>query len=348
MRPAWLRAGIRAGITGAIFSAGLASGCGLLVGDPELPSLQEVQQARRHQGEPWTELAAAAAKVQAGGEEALADLRRQASGRPDDLRLAILVQDLEMDFYGPEALLDRYENAFEQQPSAAAAFLAARVQPGARLSQSWIDKALELDPKLLQARIWDLADRAKQPSEEVLRELAQLLQEHPECAEGWRLMQFLAPDLGRPDWALHALETEPWGGQTDLRELWLGQARAAMDADRPTLAAEILARMDPRDVDAGILRAALWTSQGHPGRAYRFLEELQEIHPDHPQLVFNLGLLALDYLDRKAMAARHFQRFLELFQGGAAAPLDRELQARLWLERLQAEGFGLPSDPSPK
>ncbi|TAH34893.1 MAG: hypothetical protein EYC70_13910 [Planctomycetota bacterium] len=313
----------------------LLPACGLLRSEPELPEARAVAQARALDAAEWELLRAAALHVQERGASSLEELRALAAGHPESLRLAALVQDVEIGAEGREGVRARYLAAATQRPSAAAWYLAARATADREQGLQLLQRALELDPELTPARVLQLGYAARLGDPDTLRQLVDLLREHPGSAEGWRLLARLAPLYDRADLARRAADTEPWSPIDPPRWARLSQARAALADDEPEDALRILADLPASDRDARLLQAAALTADGKPWQAQRILNALVDENPGDVLARFDLGLLALNYLDRPDIAEEQLDEFLRLADAGAEVPLNRRVQAELWLARLR-------------
>ena len=115
-------------------------------------------------------------------------------------------------------------------------------------------------------------------------------------------------------------------------ERWRAAARQTAGTPRSAAACN-----PPEDRHARLLRASAFLQLGDVERAHAILQDLVAEDPRDVVARFDLALLALDYLDRPRLAARHLRRFLELVREGAEVPLQRHIQAELWLERIEAQ-----------
>ncbi|MFQ5749156.1 MAG: hypothetical protein ACE5H3_06825 [Planctomycetota bacterium] len=316
---------------------GLAPACGLFTSEPKPPPLVAVEEARLEKAADWKILREALADYLENGASAIERIRAQTAAHPRLFRLAAMLQDLERREEGIAAVRQRYLALQTSQPGPVHAWLAARVAPDRETAAKLTAEALEGDPGLTPARVLQLGIQARAGHLRSLKDLLKLLREHPASAEGWRLLERLAPLNNRPDLALHAAQTEPWDPLEPPRRSRLLQARAALDNSQPGEALHFLRDQGPEDREALLLRAAALTDLGRPGEAYGLLKGLTESDPRDPQARFNLGILARDYLDRPTAAVRHFRAFLALAEEGIEVPLFRLIQARTWLEDLEKE-----------
>lgn len=313
--------------------------CGLLDLEPDLPSRAEVRAARQAEAPAWERLGYVTRIYQDEGAAALPTLRDVAAQYPQDLRLQVLLQDIEQEIEGPEAVAARYAQRWEDSVTAQNAFLAARVAPDRQQAEAWVAQALEMDPDLVMAQVYQLGLEARVGDDSVLDPLIRILLENPGSAEGWRLLQRLADLFGRSDLELRALQTEPWSPLEGPRRGLLARAAAAQQADASEQADRLLQELPEDDREAVLIRAAALTEAGRYQEAHDILWARQQDNPDDVQVIFNLGLLALDYLGDAELAQQQLQIFLEKVEQGAEVPIQREVQARLWLERLELSGL---------
>lgn len=313
--------------------AALAS-CGLLRASPGLPAAAAVAAARAAEAAEWELLRSAVKLHQERGAAALDDLRDLAAAQPESLRLRALVQDLEAAAEGRPAVAARYLEAAQEEPTAANLYLAARVA-GRDAARELVRAALQQDPGLVPARVLDLGLGARAGDPGSLDRLVKLLARHPASAEGWRLLARLAPLYDRPDLARRAAETEPWCPLEPPRWPALVRAEAALRDRDPESALRLLAELPAADRGARLLEAAALTEAGRPRAARQILRDLVAEDPGDAMARFDLGLLALDYLGEPDVAAAELREFLRLVKEGASVPLNRRLQAELWLRRLE-------------
>lgn len=309
--------------------------CSLFSRAADLPAAPVVTAARDEEAAEWVLLARAWEIRAAGGAGAGAELAGLAAAAPSSLRLAALLQDFAvLDAGGPAGRAELFAQALARAESTGAArdlYLAARLAPRDR-ALALLDRCLELEPALLPARVLRLGLNARAGDVRILDELLGLLAEHPGLAEGWRLLGQLAPFFARPELALRAAETEPWLVLEDPRLARLYRAECALGAGRHQESLRELEGLTDRR--AHLLRASALSELGQIDAARRILEEL--IAQDSRDAVahFDLGLLALDRLERPELARAELLRVLELARDGVEIPIQRLVQAEIWLERL--------------
>lgn len=252
---------------------------------------------------------------------------------PEDVRLAIFLQDIELQVEDPELVRRSAQAAWREQPSGLHALLAARVATGPEERYTLYGKALELAPGLTQARVHRLFMEARAGEPEVLDTLIALLNEVPGSAEAWRLLGDLAPLYGRKDLARAAAQTEPWSLAEDPSRAAYTLAVADLQAGNPQAALE-QARLLPDDLWEGrLLEAAALAALDHPSKAMEVVEAVLKERPDEPAALFNKALLLREYLGRAEEARPILERFLEVSAAGDSSNLGRVMQAELWLSR---------------
>lgn len=321
----------------------LAAGCGLFHSEPELPPLEAVAAARATDAVEWEMLRDASLRVAELGALSLPELRSLAQAHPESLRLLALIQDVEIEQEGRNAVFPRYLDQAQVQPSGWTYYLAARAAPDREQGLSLANLAVEINPRLVAAQVLQLGYAARLGDPETLDQLVELLRRHPESAEGWRLLARLAPLYERPDLARAAADTEPWSPLDPPRWAQLSRAQAALGDNDPDAARRILGDLPGDDRDARLLQAAAWTRSGQTEAARRILEQLVAENPSDAMARFDLGLLALDYLQDPGLAQEQLSAFLQLAAAGADVPLSRKVQAQLWLQRLEQ-----PADAPPR
>jgi len=307
--------------------------CGLFSSELTLPSPEAIDLARAEASADWELLEEAYVRFHREPKQGLADLRALREENPTSTRLAMFLQDMELEFEDSNLVLLRAQAAYEKQGSGLSALLLARVEEDPARGLLLLEKALRLDPSLTQAKVYWLAMHARAGDPDVLEELIRLLWEHPASAEGWRLLGELAPLFERPDLALAAAQTEPWSAfeATTRAEYTLAATDlAAGDAERAFLGARALAD----DLWQGrVLEAAALAQLGRAEEALLILESEIEQRPEEPVLWFNKGLLLRDYLARGPEARVAFEKFLTVNHSSDDANLKRVIQVEFWLSQ---------------
>lgn len=316
-------------------SAALTPGCGLFQSEPELPTIEEVKEARARQAGQWDRLERCIAWLEQdpdAGWQRIEDLRARF---PEDARLALLIQDLQIEANGIESVRVMASRRWAETPTALNALLAAMVSTDRDLQAELIHQALELDPGLEQAALAQIALEARAGQPEVLERLIRLLDRYPGLAEGWRLLGMLAPLYARPDLALRAEETEPWSRTEPARRSQLSLAEAQLANGAPELAIAQLQALPAEDAEAIVIRAAAHAAAGRAAEARTLLSGLVKRDPQNAVVHFNLGLLYRDYLPNPALSAHHLRRYLETADLPGEQNLFRRIQAEFWLAEYE-------------
>ncbi|MDA0666703.1 MAG: hypothetical protein O3A95_00645 [Planctomycetota bacterium] len=311
--------------------------CGLFSSELTLPSPEAVRAARVESETDWELLEGAYALYKRDPEESLRGVRALQLENPDSVRLAIFLQDLELELEGRKLVGLRAEAALEKQETGLNALLLARVEEDSIRRLQLLNNALRLDPSLTQAKVHWLAMNAVAGDADVLEEITALLWEHPASAEGWRLLGELAPLFERPDLARAAAQTEPWSvfEATTRAEYTLAVTDlSAGDAETALLKARALAD----DLWQGrLLEAAALAQLGRAKEALEVVESVIQERPEEPAAWFNKGLLLRDYLARSAEARVAFEKFLEVNQASGESNLKQVMQVEFWLSQNAAQ-----------
>jgi len=324
---------------GLVLCAALTAGCGLFRSEPELPTFEEVTAARERQAGQWDRLERCIGWLEQDPEAGWRRIEDLRARFPDDARLALLIQDLQIEANGIESVRALAERRWAETPTALNALLAAMVSTDRDFQAELIQRALELDPGLEQAALAQIALEARAGEPEVLKRLIRLLDRYPGLGEGWRLLGMLAPLYARPDLALRAEETEPWSRTEPPRRSLLSKAEALLASGTPELALAHLQALPAEDPEAIVIRAAAHAAAGRPAEARTLLSGLVKRDPQNAIVHFNLGLLYRDYLPNPALSAHHLRRYLETADQPGEQNLFRRVQAEFWLaeyERAEA------------
>jgi len=306
----------------------------------DVPITPQVERARaRDQGQ-WERLGQAVQIYQEQGLDAAEALLRDSVDW--GVREQVLLQDLRSLEWGAERLLSHYQVRYEAERDAVSTLLFARLIEEPSRRAKLLDEAKRRDPKLLQVRVELLALEPFQVGDDmVLRRLLGLLDRDPGLAEGWRLLRELAPRYGRADLACAAADWEPWCPWVDPHVARLDQVRTCLSASRPAAALHKLDEYQLLGLEAVMLRASALAELERAPEAWRLLIEAEVEFGADAMLVFNLGLLARDYLLDEDRARYEFERFLLIAAAEEAAgrtvPMRRVLMAQTWLRQLQAE-----------
>lgn len=318
-------------LTFALAALPWLASCGLFSSEQSLPDAALVRDARAAEGVSWTRLAGGLLAFEENPRGGLQIVRALVEQYPEDVRLALFLQDIELQVEDPELVRRRAQTAWQEDPSGLHALLAARVATEPEKRFLLLGKALELSPGLTQARVYRIFMEARAGEPEVLDELIALLHEDPGSAEAWRLLGDLAPLYGRKDLARAAAQTEPWSLAEDPSRAAYTLAVADLQAGDPQAALD-QARLLPDDLWEGkLLEAAALAALDNPGKALEIVEALLEERPEEPAALFNKALLLREYLGRSDDARPILERFLEVSAAGDASNLMRVMQAELWL-----------------
>lgn len=307
--------------------------CGLFSTELTLPSSEAIRVARVESEPDWGLLEKAYVLYMRDTKESLGSVRALQSENPGSVRLAMFLQDVELELEGQALVELRAEAALDKQETGLNALLLARVEEDPHRRLRLLEMALKLDPSLTQAKVHWLAMNARAGDADVLEEIIRLLWEHPASAEGWRLLGELAPLFERPDLARAAAQTEPWSG-----------FEATMRAER-TLAAQDLSAGDASSAlrraraladdlwQGRLLEAAALAQLGRAKEALEVVESVIRKWPEEPSAWFNKGLLLRDYLARSAEARVAFEKFLEVNRASDGTNLKRVMQVEFWLSQ---------------
>lgn len=302
-----------------------------------LPSQDAIRVAREESAQDWELLEEAYLFYREESKQSLPSVRALQLENPASVRLALFLQDIELELEGKKLVGLRAESAFEKQETGLNALLLARVQEDPSQRLLLLERALRLDPSLTQAQVHWLAMNARAGDADVLDEIIGLLWEHPACAEGWRLLGELAPLFERPDLARAAAQTEPWSSfEAPTRAEY---TLAATDLSAGNAAKALLeARQLADDVWEGrLLEAAALAQLGQAKEALEVVEAVIQERPDEPAAWFNKGLLLRDYLARGAEARLAFEKFLEVNKASGQANLKQVMQVEFWLSQADAQ-----------
>lgn len=311
--------------------------CGLLSSELTLPSQESVRLARVAAVDDWELLEQAYVFMTRDARGGIAEVRAMLEQSPNSARLAMFLQDMELEQDGQDLVFLRAKAAFEKNRIGLNAFLWARVEDDPENRFRLLERASYLDPSLTQAKVYWLAMNARAGDAEVLDELIRLLWESPGSAEGWRLLGELAPLFERPDLARAAAQTEPWSAfeaSTRAEYTLAVTDLEAGDAEKALRGARSLAD----DLWQGrLLEAAALAKLGRANEALDVVESVIEDRPQEVVAWFNKGLLLRDYLARPEDARVAFEKFIELNQESGGATLRRVMQVELWLSQDQKQ-----------
>lgn len=307
--------------------------CGLFVGEPSLPSLDEVAEARATEAQDWQLLERAWLEVAENPTAPLQTVAAIRQDHPDSVRLAIYEQDLQLEHLGVAQTRSLSWEAYTQTTNALNAYLWARVAEDPVRRDSLLIEALELNEELVEARVLQIASAAFAGDTEVLDELLELVNDYPGSASAWRLLGTLAPLFDRRDLAYRAADTEPWSPFDSEERATFAQARRALQ-DGSLEVALVRSHELPQGTSQTVnLQVAIFAAMGKADVALQSLDEFLIENPNDMVAVFNRALLLREYLNRSEEAAAELERFLALDEEFGGADLMRRMQAELWLGR---------------
>ncbi|MDP7061818.1 MAG: hypothetical protein QF489_02645 [Planctomycetota bacterium] len=307
--------------------------CGIFMGEPSLPSLDEVAEARADEAEDWQLLEQAWLEVSKNSFHPLSTIAALRQEHPDSVRLAIFEQDLQVEGLGVEQTRDMAEALYLEKPTALNAYLWARVAEDPVRRDSLLVEALELDDELVDARVLQIANAAFAGETDVIHDLLDLLGDYPGSASAWRLLGTLAPLFDRRDLAHAAAETEPWSSFDSENRATFAEARRALQDGRHEEALVLSHELPQGEPQTINLQVAIFAAMGKADVGLQVLDEHLLEHPDDLVAVFNRALLLREYLNRADEAVAELERFLELDDKYGGADLMRRMQAELWLGR---------------
>jgi hypothetical protein len=320
----------------ALIALVITNSCGILFPGPSLPDYDEVVAAKDLQKSEWKLLEFCYSAL----EEDFASGKIVANNLILDnlelVRLPLLLQDIELQQVEHSALLSKYTMLEQQQQSALSALLLARVQTSREARVEWANLAIERDPDLVLAQVFLLGTRADDADTKVLKPLVRLLEEHPGCAEGWRLLAQLAPLYSRDDFAAAAASTEPWG-IGEVNKVFAANSKAitslrAHDPDTAIAAATKMIELDESMLTMSrMVTAAAFAQQQQPSAALGLVNKVLEDDPIHVVALFNRAILLRDYLGKSDDADSDLRLFLKLTASEPQKYLLRRTQAEYWL-----------------
>lgn len=313
-----------------LFFISLFFSCGVLFPGPSLPSLEEIQEAKNSQKAEWEKLEAAYVQLmdnfEVGEEFCLALIAKY----PNQSRLQFLLQDMRLRYKPDEDWLSYYLALELEQPTAMNASLIARLHQNREKRINWVEKALGRNPNFLAAKVLELGCRADAGDPLVLNDIVELLEEHPGCAEAWRLLRQIAPVFARFDYAKIAAETEPWSNLDEKFDSTYAKSVTALQSGDASSALRIANNLSD-SANVLLLRAAALAQGARPVEALEIIDGLLEKEPQNPIALFNRALLLRDYLGRGLEAEKDLVLFLELTEGQQTDFFLRRSQAEFWL-----------------
>jgi tetratricopeptide (TPR) repeat protein len=269
---------------------------------------------------------------------------------PDHVGVGVLFQELELVQRGSAArteLLARAVAAFEAQPGAARAVLAARIASDGGEARAWLERALELDPQCAWAR-YGLAHLAARRGDwgDADEELSLALALDPFLPPARRLQAMLLARDGRRTEAIAAFEAwledcagDPRVSLREWAEAELDLATLQVLAQKTDEARERLASLS-LDGEAAVralcVRAAAEQGAGRAEAALHAAREAEALAPDAALPWLQEAILRQSWLDDPAGAEAAWRRLLASSQtGGDLGRVLLGMRARLALERAE-------------
>ncbi|MDP6963914.1 MAG: hypothetical protein QGF46_07095 [Planctomycetota bacterium] len=305
--------------------------CGILFPGPSLPDYDEVVAAKSDQAREWELL------------EFCYDALREeyTSGKiitfnvfidnPQFPRLALLLQDVEIQQQYPEVLFQEYKAYEQDNQSALSALLLARIQADRESQLQWVDVSLTRDPNFVLAKVFLFGTRADAGDPKLLPEIVELLEDNPGCAEAWRLLAQLAPLYSREDLAAAAAQTEPWErGESSVQSALHSKAVTALRSKQPQKSIAVAEGIEDEILHL-LISAAAMAQQQRPAAALVLINTILEEHPRHEVALFNRAILLRDYLGRSEDAAPDLRLFLDITADMPEKFIFRRTQAEYWL-----------------
>ncbi len=292
-------------LTLALITLALTNSCGLLF-EPSLPSMDEVNLAKIAQHDEWELLGECFVLLQEDFEDGRGEVASKIATYPEYPRLALLLQDFERRYLPLEVLFRDYGKLEKEQPSALSALLLARVHSDRDQRIAYAKKAANAEetagsPLFAIAKVFELGTRAEGGEASVVKKLVALLDDHPGCAEGWRLLAQLAPLYAHSDYAVTAARMEPWVLNKDSAlykdsKTVADKAAAAKLLEVGELAAarSRLQNIDD-DVFVKLAQASAYARDNNPVEALLLITAVIEMEPDNHVAIFNRALLYRDY-----------------------------------------------------
>jgi hypothetical protein len=290
----------------ALIALVLTNSCGLLFG-PSLPSSAEVNLAKATQHDEWELLGECLFYLQDDFEDGQAVLASKIAAYPQYPRLSLLLQDFEMKNLQQSDLLRDYSKLENELSSSLSSLLLARVHPDRDKRIEYAEQSFLRDPQFAIAKVFELGTRAEGGEDSVVNKLVTLLDDHPGCAEGWRLLAQLAPLYANSDYAVAAALTEPW--ILDKNNVLYENSKAVADKAAAVKLLEVgeLAGARSRlqnmgdEVFVKLAKASAYARDSNPVEALLLINEVIEIEPDNYVAIFNRALLYRDYFGYDAI-----------------------------------------------
>jgi len=268
--------------------------------------MSEVNLAKAAQYDEWELLSECFFMLQEDFEGGKAEVASKIATYPEYPRLSLLLQDFEIMHFPLKSLSRDYGKLEKEQSSALSALLLARVHSERDQRIAYAKKAADAEESVRGslyaiAKVFELGTRAEGGEASVVNKLVTLLDDHPGCAEGWRLLAQLAPLYAHSDYATTAALVEPWVLNKDSA-LYKDSKTVADKAAAVKLlqvgelaAARSHLRNIDDDVFVKLAKASAYARDNNPVEALLLITAVIEMEPDNHVAIFNRALLYRDY-----------------------------------------------------
>jgi len=281
-------------------------------------------------------------------ESARSLLEPVAHRRPDDVAVAIMLQDATLapaSAEQREALVVAARSRADESPAVQSLLLAARIEPDARAARTWLERAVAAGPRNAWTH-YALAHLEASSGNwvEAHRRLAKALEIDPGHRSARRLEAAVVARAGKTADAIDALEL--WIGATEgdpriatdsrvLAELDLAHLLIlAGEAERAREVLVGLADVALDQVRRWCLLAAAEQGLGRPNEALDAARAAQALDPDSVLPLVQEALLVEHHLQDREAARAAWLRVLEAVRGNTGlGALIQGLRARVVLER---------------
>ena len=268
--------------------------------------MDEVNLAKIAQHDEWELLSECFFLLQENFEDGRGEVASKIATYPEYPRLALLLQDFERRHLPLEVLFRDYGKLEKEQPSALSALLLARVHSDRDQRIAYAKKAADAEeaagsPLFAIAKVFELGTRAEGGEALVVNKLVIILDDHPGCAEGWRLLAQLAPLYAHSDYAAAAARVEPWVLNKDSALYKDSKTVADKAATVKLLEVGELAAARSRlqniddDVFVKLAQSYAYARDNNPVEALLLITAVIEMEPDNHVAIFNRALLYRDY-----------------------------------------------------
>ena len=268
--------------------------------------MDEVNLAKIAQHDEWELLSECFFLLQENFEDGRGEVASKIATYPEYPRLALLLQDFERRHLPLEVLFRDYGKLEKEQASALSALLLARVHSDRDQRIAYAKKAADAEeaagsPLFAIAKVFELGTRAEGGEALVVNKLVIILDDHPGCAEGWRLLAQLAPLYAHSDYAAAAARVEPWVLNKDSALYKDSKTVADKAAAVKLLEVGELAAARSRlqniddDVFVKLAQASAYARDNNPVEALLLITAVIEMEPDNHVAIFNRALLYRDY-----------------------------------------------------